>query len=235
MRARLVALIALGLAGCATQPAVRPVVVTFDDGVVRYDGAVDPASFDRIIAEAKGRPVHTLRIRSGGGVVESAIAIARWVHRGGIDVVVDGPCFSSCANYIFPAGKRKTIVGEGIVGWHGTIEHLLWKYGPGGPSAGKQDVRAMAPVAAMERTFYAEIGHNGYIAWFGKLPPYQARNLYFLSPEDMAYFGMTGLTVREDYLRSNLKRWNAVEPGTLTLLTVDRSVTNPGDPRWTAR
>jgi hypothetical protein len=40
-----------------------------------------------------------------------------------LDVVVDGVCASSCANYIFCAAKTKTIK-HGFVGFHGNITAL---------------------------------------------------------------------------------------------------------------
>ena len=48
--------------------------------------------------------------------------MGHWVYDRGLDVVVDTHCFSSCANYIFTAGRNK-IIGEGaIVGWHGSAQ-----------------------------------------------------------------------------------------------------------------
>ena len=46
--------------------------------------------------------------------------IGEWIFDHEIDVIVDEICFSSCANYIFPAGKNKIIEEDAIVGWHGS-------------------------------------------------------------------------------------------------------------------
>jgi hypothetical protein len=227
----------LALAGCASRPALPPPApepdIALAAGVLTFRGHITQRSYAALLAAADAGPVHTLRIRSGGGEVGNAIEIARWVHRNGVDVVVDGVCFSSCSNYIFQAGREKHIVSGGIVGWHGTIEHLLYLQTSGArpPEAQLQAVRAMAE---RERAFYAEVGINGYIAWFGKIAPYHVPNLYFLSGDDMRYFGLTGLHVRDDYLSSDLAPFNREEKDTLRLLTVDRAVTNPADPNWGA-
>ncbi len=235
---RLYALWAAALfAGCATPPAPptaappdEPVISLVGDELT-FRGNITVNSAAALQAVAGSRPVRTLRIRSGGGDVDNAIAIARWMHRNGLDVVVDGVCFSSCSNYIFPAGKEKHIVAGGIVAWHGTVEHLHYLH-----TSGLRPPNPYLPMvektAQNERAFYAEIGHNGFISWFGKIAPYNAPNLYFLSKEDMQYFGLTGLHVRPDYLQSDLAPFNAIDKYTLGLLTIDRSVTNPAHPKW---
>lgn len=226
----------LALAGCATRP-LHPVAsaepephIALTGTTLAFRGNISLRSHAALLAAAGTAPVRTLLIQSGGGEVGNAMDIARWVHRNGIDVVVDGTCFSSCANYIFPAGRSKRIAAGGLVAWHGTVEHLLYMH-----RAGLMDLADVAPVlrsAGRERAFYAEIGVNGYIAWFGKLAPYQAKNLYFLSKADMEYFGLTGLTVREGYVDSDLAAFDMHHAGMVRLITVDRSVTNPADPNW---
>ena len=37
----------------------------------------------------------------------------------GLNVEVGAHCFSSCANYVFPAGKRKILRRHSLLGWHG--------------------------------------------------------------------------------------------------------------------
>lgn len=234
----LVLAIALALAGCAGSPSTgtrkaqwKAPVVTIDGDEITYRGDFIPDSAQRVLAVAGSHPVRRLRIWSGGGEVGGAIDTARWVHRNGIDVIVDGPCLSSCANYIFPAGREKYIVGEGYVAWHGNLQHRLYQDAHGlRKLEGEQAL--FAPFAARERAFYADMGLNGYIAWFGKMAPYHTWNFYFLSQADMEYFGLTNLHVRGDYLTTDLSNINRHEKRNLRLLTVDRAVTNPDDPNW---
>lgn len=222
----------LALAGCAARPAPQVVFIDLDGDVLTYRGAIVVNSYARLQAVVGSRPVRALKISSGGGAVTEGIDIARWVHRHGIDVIVDGECFSSCANYIFPAGREKHIVAGGIVGWHGTIEHLLYQHKKGLRSSSAKVMASMETAAAKERALYADIGLNGYMSWFGKIHPYNAHNLYFLSKEDMEYFGLQRLHVRADYPASDLSRWNGREKRTIGLLKVDRAVTNASDPNW---
>ncbi|QYF92202.1 hypothetical protein KY495_15715 [Massilia sp. PAMC28688] len=85
---------------------------------------------------------------------------------------------------------------------------------------------------AQERAFYADTGINGFAGWFGKVAPYHVDNLYFMSKEDMAYFGMRNLHVRPDYLATDLSKYLKHDRRTIRLLSVDRAVTNSSDPRW---
>lgn len=59
-------------------------------------------------------------ISSGGGEINAGMKMGYWVFDNQIDVVVNGMCMSSCANYIFPAGHRKIINNGSIVAWHGS-------------------------------------------------------------------------------------------------------------------
>ena len=52
--------------------------------------------------------------------------IGEWVFDHQLDVIVDELCFSSCANYIFTAGKNKIIGKDAIVGWHGSEQQDLF-------------------------------------------------------------------------------------------------------------
>lgn len=59
-----------------------------------------------------------LVIDSVGGDVESAIEIARLVRDKNLALVVDGRCFSACANFIFVAAKHKRVLPGSLVGIH---------------------------------------------------------------------------------------------------------------------
>ena len=64
--------------------------------------------------------ITAIRINSPGGITDQGIQIGEWISEHGIDVIVEELCFSSCANYIFTAGKNKVIEKDAIVGWHGS-------------------------------------------------------------------------------------------------------------------
>ncbi len=57
-------------------------------------------------------------VNSNGGNVRDGLAMGRRLAPLKMRVVVDGTCFSSCANYLFTAGDQKEIK-FGYVGFHG--------------------------------------------------------------------------------------------------------------------
>ncbi len=93
------------------------------------NGGLEDGFYESFLSLVKGREdrITTLRVTSGGGKTNEGIRLGHWIFEHGIDVVVDGLCFSSCANYIFTAGRNKTIMADSVVGWHGSEqqdEHL---------------------------------------------------------------------------------------------------------------
>lgn len=78
-----------------------------------------PHNVDEAIEIIKTGTIKRVVISSTGGDVESAINLADEIFNRKIDVYVEGPCFSSCANYIFTAGAKKYVLNGGVVAWHG--------------------------------------------------------------------------------------------------------------------
>jgi hypothetical protein len=60
-----------------------------------------------------------LVISSAGGDIEAGMRFGRLVRDWNLNVYVEELCASSCANYVFPAAKRKIIGYGALVGWHG--------------------------------------------------------------------------------------------------------------------
>lgn len=135
--------------------------------------------------------------------------MAKVIHRRGMDVEVFGLCFSSCANYIFPAGKNKSITSLGIVGWHGNIQHLLYMHSTGEVPIQGDWLNEVTTLAAQETEFYKTIGVDSFVTWFGKLAPYSVPHTYFLAPSDMALFGLGNVAVRADYAQTDLSPYSA--------------------------
>lgn len=95
-----------------------------DKGTIRFEGYIeegDIARFNEIVNEN----INTLIVRSGGGDVLAAIPIAEKIQRGEIDIVVDGLCVSSCADYFFIAAERKKVSLNSLVLFHGGITAKL--------------------------------------------------------------------------------------------------------------
>jgi len=95
-----------------------------DKGTIRFEGYIeedDIARFNEIVNE----DTNTLIVRSGGGDVLAAIPIAEKIQRKKMDIVVDGLCVSSCADYFFIAAERKKVSLNSLVLLHGGITAKL--------------------------------------------------------------------------------------------------------------
>jgi len=119
--------------------------VSVEGGVASYTGETNAAGFDALTAIAEANTVKTLSIDSLGGEVFWGMKIGELVRARGWDVRVRGVCFSSCANYIFPAGKRKVIDAGGIVGWHGSARQDAVLAAQAGISETEEFLRKIIP------------------------------------------------------------------------------------------
>ncbi|RJG20340.1 hypothetical protein [Massilia cavernae] len=77
----------------------------------------------------KNKSARTLHVDLLGGEVATALKIAQALEEFGVDVVVDGRCYSACASFLLPAAKKVTILGGSIVGIHDIRYRYLDKNG----------------------------------------------------------------------------------------------------------
>jgi len=88
------------------------------DHTLCFKGMIKPQS--ELVRVLKAAEVSDLVINSSGGYAEPALDAALIIYQKGIDVYVDGMCGSSCANYIFLAGRYKYSTKNSIIFWHGS-------------------------------------------------------------------------------------------------------------------
>lgn len=69
--------------------------------------------------------VDTVIVDSPGGDMSSAIDIANLIYRRKLNIVIDGRCFSACANYLFPAGNVKSARPHSFLGIHNRTYNYL--------------------------------------------------------------------------------------------------------------
>ncbi len=162
--------------------------VFIDNGELNYVGSLTTEANQRAFAlfsKAQPRPA-ILSIRSKGGVTGAGIELGRWVHAQGLTVKVMEYCFSSCANYVFPAAPRKIVSNFAVVGYHGGLSSMsfqldgeqeaMLKTLPAGQREAlraklEQAVReAAAPQAAEEARYFALIGVEQRITTLGQSP-----------------------------------------------------------------
>jgi hypothetical protein len=101
---------------------VQPAKIHITGDTVYYYGNISSASteaFKAAVGAVKRGDVTRMVISSVGGETRNGREIGQWVHDMAVIVEIDRVCFSSCANYIFPAGRARVIRTNAMVGWHG--------------------------------------------------------------------------------------------------------------------
>ena len=159
----------------------EPATVRVQGDTVYYTGNFSKASsaaFDVAVAGVRRGQLTRLVISSGGGDTVEGRHVGRWVRDMALVVEVDVICFSSCADYVFPAGRARVIRADAFVGWHGNERqfHVLAArtgvsvadqlaaippadVAPGPRAAFVQEaLRSMAVTGKDEAAFYASLG-----------------------------------------------------------------------------
>lgn len=196
-------------------PILAQVELTAD--TIYYTGEITAQQNKILFQNLEGKTIQRMQITSSGGEVDAAIRLGLWIYAHDIDVVVNDLCLSSCANYIFTAGKTKTIRKGAVVAWHGNYRHLLetglWKdeiplrmhkYGEDRNTALGRIQMQVQRLVALEDAFFRQTRINGYICWFGKMPPHNVPDFYTLSREEMEKFGLTNVSVPRNYEDTDL-------------------------------
>jgi hypothetical protein len=198
----------------------EPAEVRVRGDTVYYTGNLSKASsaaFDAAVASVARGQLTRLVISSGGGDTVEGRHVGRWVRDMALVVEVDVICFSSCADYIFPAGRARVIRADAFVGWHGNERQfnvIAARTGvsvakqlaaippadvaPGPRAAFVQDaLRSMAMTQKDEAEFYASLGLNDTFAVCAvgdvleKRPGYAGQIGWGFSLADMARLGLT--------------------------------------------
>jgi hypothetical protein len=90
---------------------------------IEYSGIItneaNAGTFE-LYAGAQPKP-RTILIESQGGSAGAGMELGSWIFENGIDVEIDTYCFSSCANYVFPAGRTKLLAPRASLMWHGGV------------------------------------------------------------------------------------------------------------------
>jgi hypothetical protein len=186
-------LAATGLAHA--QSGTGTTVERHGDAIV-FRGRIDEASATTFRQLLQDPGVRRLVITSPGGLVAPALDMAEALAARGLDVEVPQACLSSCANYVFPAGRHKVLGGPGAIGWHGNMTHVLHLQRVGERRWSAGEIAAAQGLAQRETAFFRRIGVDGFVCWFAKLPPYGVEEFYALTPQDMASFGIRDVSVR---------------------------------------
>lgn len=99
-----------------------PAEISVKGTTLFYDGIINRESYSRFwqATAENDAVIDTIQITSRGGDTSVGKKMGRWIHDRNMKVIVDSFCISSCANYIFTAGRNKMIREDSVVGWHGS-------------------------------------------------------------------------------------------------------------------
>lgn len=91
------------------------------DNELIYTGAIDVQGFKKLklLYEIARVKPSVLVITSGGGKSGAGMDMGFWVYENKLDVEIPYFCASSCANFIFTAGKKKILGRNALLMWHG--------------------------------------------------------------------------------------------------------------------
>jgi hypothetical protein len=230
-------LVLIALAGCGggartvlesagkpeTVQVSKDVSIRLSGGSVVYQGELTEEGLASLRKLTEGRAIDTLVVNSAGGEIVTGMDFGYWALERGLDVTVDGVCLSSCANYVFTAGRHKTILPGSVVGWHGSAEqaglldqmHLEAEKGvrakklPPGREAEElvrvrqANVDYLTGAILKQGEFFHRVGVDEYVTRIGN-EIYGLPGFYYLSVEDMARFGIRNVSAPEDYARMDL-------------------------------
>lgn len=208
-----VLLVCVLVSGCATMPSKfsQPATVTWDEDGIVYKGVIDARYVLEAIRLAEMKNISTLKISSGGGDVEAGIELGYWIRENNIEVIIDGVCFSSCANYVFTAANKVVVKSGAIVGWHGGAfqkgnwyknswyEYLI----PNRVKSKSLYVDSLLEfLRVKEKTFFGSIGVDRRITTFGQTQANTCRTkksqdgwVYRLS--DLEKMGITNVVLED--------------------------------------
>ena len=193
------------------QPAPPTTVERAGDAIV-LRGRIEETAAARFRELLREPGIGRLVITSRGGLVEAALDIAEAVFENGLDVEVPQACLSSCANYVFPAGRRKRLGHARAVGWHGNMAHVLHLQQTGQASWTEPEIESARRLERREQAFFRRVGVDGFVCWFGKIAPHHVDEFYSLTAPDMARFGISDVTVGDGKAPAGAPELIAVDP-----------------------
>ena len=123
---------------------------------VRINGHIN-AAIAAQLHDTLSRGEHTIRVTSGGGDPLPSLALARDIRDHHTSLIVDGVCAGACANFLFSAAEKRTIMPNALVIFSGTASALLALVPP--EKLGTLDAD-YAPAASQEKALLSETGVN---------------------------------------------------------------------------
>jgi len=178
-----------------------------------YKGDITSASNTSVKNILREYKIDSLIIDSEGGNVGYGIELGNLVYNHHLDVKVENLCVSSCANYVFTAGKRKILEPGSLVVWHGSViqkdfntidfseieKEVGHEMNSGEREAfSKKYFNALNIIKKRQRDFFKKIATSQEVTIIGQ--EMNCHCLWTLMPSDMAKFGIKNVIYPSGYL-----------------------------------
>jgi ATP-dependent protease ClpP protease subunit len=199
---------------------VAAATISISSSSITYEGEIDWEGFNKVVslyAEQNKKPA-LLKINSKGGEVLSGIAFGNWIREHRLSVEVTDYCFSSCANYIFPAGKRKILNPQAALYWHGGAFQKLKPDSEliATQSTENDQTSYQTRFEQAEQKFYKNLRVDANLPTYGQSASCWNRHRlndyagFFYSIGDMKKMGLTNISVKDGQWQPEVKRSSAL-------------------------
>lgn len=185
-------------------PDDDPAGVVAEFRILYFNGKIEKGALKKIIHEFNSSQFKIIKfsISSWGGDTSEGLRIANFIMDHDLAVEVRGDCFSSCANYIFPAGSEKILHEDSILGWHGGAfsPPEFFSYTVDGKELKLAEKRKRMKEEiffkewrSMESAFFKRVGTSYMLPVCGQLQKLSPYLVYYYSAKDLKKFGIANI------------------------------------------
>ncbi|MEO0375813.1 MAG: hypothetical protein AAF329_14545 [Cyanobacteria bacterium P01_A01_bin.17] len=164
-----------------------------NEQTLRFVGQIDKrtaTSFKQIVTPE----ITTVVVQSGGGDTDTALQVGQEIHRRQLNIIVDGRCGSSCANYWFVAAAHKIVSQGSWVGFHGNPSSSLLYYDR--RQFDQAFLDSLAKFAQQERAFFQALGVDiELVQRSSTITVAFQRPAYLPSPQQLECFGVSNVNM----------------------------------------
>jgi len=207
------------LLATASLPSSAETTVYMEGGEILYHGGLTEEANEMVfdLYRRQSTKPTTLTVTSTGGPVHVGLELGEWVYSHRLDVKVYDLCFSSCANYVFPAGRKKLLGKDAVVGFHGgptsefydtsSIKTALQDVPEGQRERVYEEIKVslnsyIEVNTERESAFYKMLGVSPKLNILGQSEQYEelreGYDGWVYTPEDMMKLGLSNIEIIND-------------------------------------
>ena len=164
--------------------------------IIYYNAPIDSNGFN-IVKKLYNLEVGLLIFNSPGGEAGIAMKFAKWIIEHDLEIEIDRYCLSSCANYIFPAGKIKYLNEWSVIGWHGGA--LQFKKTP----IELNDIRTV--LSFSNNCDFSKLPKNNILIFESKI---KSECVFYKSLSINPIITMYGQTLNDIFYQKNVDFWS---------------------------